>query len=81
VKLPGKPTEKGLYALVAAGALLVIYLVAFVVSNSGDVNVSFVFVSGNVPLILLMVLCVVIGVAIGALITRVAARLRRVESS
>ncbi len=76
MKLPGKPTEKALYALVAAGALLVIYAVAFVVSNSGSVQVSFVVGSTRVPLILLMVLCVAIGGALGVVLVRVASRLR-----
>lgn len=76
MKLPAKPTERALYALVAGGALLVIYLVAFVVSNSGTVQVSFVVGSTGVPLILLMALCVVIGGALGAVVARVATRLR-----
>ena len=77
MKLLGqRPSERGLYALVAVGALLVIYVVAFVVSNSGSVSLSFVLFHGSLPLILLMVICVALGVGLGVALTRIVARVR-----
>jgi uncharacterized integral membrane protein len=71
-----RESERGLYTLIAVTALLVIYVVAFVVSNSTRVEVSFVIFSGRAPLIVIMLLCVVIGVAIGVIGGRVGIHLR-----
>lgn len=57
--------ERRLYAIVAGVALLVLFLVAFVVKNSRDVKVSFVIFDATAPLIAVMVGCAVIGVGIG----------------
>ncbi len=71
-----KRSERGLYTLIAVTALLVIYVVAFVVSNSGDVKVSFVLFGGRAPLILVMTLCVAVGLLLGIAVARVGTRLR-----
>jgi uncharacterized integral membrane protein len=71
-----RESERRLYTLIAVTALLVIYVVAFVVSNSTRVEVSFVIFSGRAPLIVIMLLCVVIGVAIGVIAGRVGIHLR-----
>jgi uncharacterized integral membrane protein len=71
-----RESERGLYTLIAVTALLVIYVVAFVVSNSTRVEVSFVIFSGRAPLIVIMLLCVVIGIALGIIAGRVGIHLR-----
>jgi uncharacterized integral membrane protein len=71
-----RESERGLYTLIAITALLVIYVVAFVVSNSGRVEVSFVLFSGRAPLILVMVLCVGVGLLLGMVAGRLGTRLR-----
>jgi uncharacterized integral membrane protein len=57
--------DRGLYALIAGVALAVIYLVAFVVSNSQSVKVSFVVADGHLSLIWVMLASLLIGVAAG----------------
>lgn len=76
-----RETERGLYTLIAIGALLVIYVVAFVVSNSTRVEVSFVIFSGRAPLILIMLLCVVIGLLLGVVAARLGMRLRAARAT
>jgi uncharacterized integral membrane protein len=71
-----RKSERGLYTLIAITALLVIYGVAFVVSNSGRVEVSFVIFSGRAPLILVMTVSALVGLAVGLFANRLAARLR-----
>jgi uncharacterized integral membrane protein len=58
-------SERGLYALLAAVALLVIYLVAFVVSNTDRVEVSFVVFDARASLIWVMLVCTIIGIGVG----------------
>jgi uncharacterized integral membrane protein len=71
-----RESERRLYTLIAVTALLVIYVVAFVVSNSTHVRVSFVIFSGQAPLIVVMLLCLVIGLAIGIIAGRLGIHIR-----
>lgn len=68
--------ERRLYAIVAVVALLILYLVAFVVQNARDVKVSFVIVDATAPLILVMTVCAILGAAIGAGLWAIVHRLR-----
>ena len=61
MKLPGgrsADSERVLYALIAIVALVVIYLVAFVLSNTQSVRVSFVLFDGTASLIWVMLILV-----------------------
>src|SRR5437879_726730 len=64
MRLPrlGRDPERAFYALLAGLALVVIYLVAFVVSNDRSVKVSFVFASGSGSLIWVMLICTLLGI-------------------
>jgi uncharacterized integral membrane protein len=79
VKLPERKSEQGIYLLIAVAALVVIYVVAFIVSNARRVEVSFVAFDAKAPLIVLMLACVLLGLAIGLLVARIAERRRREE--
>lgn len=79
MKLPERKSEQGIYLLIAVAALVVIYLVAFIVTNAKQVNVSFVAFHARAPLIVLMLLCVLLGVVIGIAASRIAER-RRVDA-
>src|SRR4051812_33920609 len=57
--------ERRLYAIVAVLALLILFLVAFVVKNARDVRVSFVVFDAPAPLIAVMVGCARLGLMIG----------------
>jgi uncharacterized integral membrane protein len=74
MRLPDRKSEQGVYALIAAAALVVIYLVAFVVSNSTSVKVSFVVFAGRASLIIVMLVCTLLGVALGVILARLARR-------
>jgi uncharacterized integral membrane protein len=76
VKLPERKSEQGIYLQIAVAALLVIFLVAFVVSNARRVKISFVAFDAEGPLIAVMLLCILIGVIGGVVIGRVAERRR-----
>jgi uncharacterized integral membrane protein len=76
VKLPERKSEQGIYLQIAVAALIVIFLVAFVVSNARRVKISFVAFDAEGPLIAVMVLCILIGVVGGVVIGRVAERRR-----
>jgi uncharacterized integral membrane protein len=78
VKLPERKSEQGIYLLIAVAALVVIYVVAFIVSNARRVEVSFLAFDAKAPLIVLMLACVLLGLAIGLLLARIAER-RRAE--
>jgi uncharacterized integral membrane protein len=54
-----------MYALLAIVALLIIYLVAFVIANTTRVDVSFVIFKARASLIWVMLICTVIGIGIG----------------
>jgi uncharacterized integral membrane protein len=76
VKLPERKSEQGIYLQIAVAALLVIFLVAFVVSNARRVRISFVAFDAQGPLIAVMVLCILLGLVGGVVIGRVAERRR-----
>jgi uncharacterized integral membrane protein len=80
VKLPERKSEQGIYLQIAIAALIVVFLVAFVVSNAGSVKVSFVAFDARPPLIAVMLLCILLGVVGGVVIGRMAER-RRVARS
>ncbi len=69
--------ERRLYAVVAVLALLVLYLVVFVVQNATRVKVSFVLFDARAPLILVMTLCALLGGAIGAAVWSIVHRVRQ----
>jgi uncharacterized integral membrane protein len=81
VKLPERKSEQGIYLLIAVAALVVIYVVAFIVSNARRVEVSFVAFDAKAPLIVLMLACVLLGLAIGLLVARIARRREQGQSS
>ena len=62
--------------MLAVVALLVIYLVAFVVANTDRVEISFVMFDARASLIWVMLVCTVIGVGIGIAITTLLHRTR-----
>jgi uncharacterized integral membrane protein len=76
VKLPERRSEQGIYLLIAVAALVVIYVVAFIVTNAKRVDVSFVAFDARAPLIVLMLLCVLLGVVIGIVVSRIVERRR-----
>jgi uncharacterized integral membrane protein len=76
VKLPERRSEQGIYLLIAVAALVVIYVVAFIVTNSKRVEVSFVAFDARAPLIVLLLICVLLGVVIGIVGARIAERRR-----
>jgi uncharacterized integral membrane protein len=76
VKLPERKSEQGIYLQIAVAALLVVFLVAFVVSNARRVRISFVAFDAQGPLIAVMVLCILLGLVGGVVIGRVAERRR-----
>jgi uncharacterized integral membrane protein len=80
VKLPERRSEQGIYLLIAVAALVVIYVVAFIVTNSKRVDVSFVAFDARAPLIVLMLICVLLGVLIGIVGARIAQRRGRAEA-
>lgn len=71
--------ERRLYAGVAVVALLILYLVAFVVQNGKAVKVSFVLFDASAPLILVMTLCSLLGGAIGAGLWAIVHRVRTAD--
>ena len=81
MKLPERKSEQGIYLLIAVAALVVIYVVAFIVSNARRVEVSFVAFDAKAPLIVLMLACVLLGLAIGLLVARIARRREQRQSS
>ena len=70
-----------MYALLAIAALLIIYLVAFVVANSNRVEVSFVVADAHASLIWVMLVCTAIGVVIGIVLAKLWGRTRGVRTS
>ena len=76
MKLPERKSEQGIYLQIAVAALIVIFLVAFVVSNAGRAKISFVAFDAEAPLIVVMVICILLGVIGGVAIGRVAERRR-----
>ena len=76
MKLPERKSEQGIYLQIAVAALIVIFLVAFVVSNARRVRISFVAFDAQGPLIAVMLLCILLGLVGGVVIGRVAERRR-----
>lgn len=76
MKLPERKSEQGIYLQIAVAALLVIFVVAFAVSNAGRVRISFVAFDAQGPLIAVMGLCILLGLVSGVVIGRVAERRR-----
>jgi uncharacterized integral membrane protein len=70
-----------MYALLAVAALLIIYLVAFVVANSNRVEVSFVVADARASLIWVLLACTVIGVIIGIALSKLWGRTRGVKTT
>jgi uncharacterized integral membrane protein len=70
-----------MYALLAIAALLIIYLVAFVVANSNRVEVSFVVADAHASLIWVMLVCTAIGIVIGIVLSKLWGRTRGVRTS
>ena len=74
--------ERLVYGLMALLALIVIYLVAFVLSNTEPVPVSFVLFDTTASLIWVMLVCTILGLVAGVAIFRLVAgrgRSRRAE--
>ena len=67
------PDRKRTVALILI-ALVAIWLVAFIVSNSETVRVSFVFGHVSLSLIWVMIICAVLGAVLAFAIPRVASR-------
>lgn len=76
MKLPERKSEQGIYLQIAVAALIVIFLVAFVVSNSRRAKISFVAFDAEAPLIVVMVICILLGVVGGVAIGGMAERRR-----
>lgn len=57
--------------------LVVAYVIAFVVKNSGSVTIDFVFASASVGLIWLLLLGVALGLLIGILLAQLSRRRSR----
>lgn len=73
---PGRPDGDVPWRLIAFGALAV-YAVLIVLFNRKQVEVSFVFFSAEISLLVLILLCVGIGFAAGYLFDELRARRRR----
>lgn len=61
----GRQVDRRAAARLVVLALLVVYAIAFVVLNTEDVEVSFVFFSATVSLIVALVLVGLIGAVVG----------------
>jgi uncharacterized integral membrane protein len=67
---PQKRSERGVYALIAVIALIVIYLIAFVLKNTTHVKVSFVVASTTASLIWVLLTCILLGIVLGLAASR-----------
>jgi uncharacterized integral membrane protein len=72
----GTPEKSTPWKLIAFGALAV-YAILIVIFNRKQVDVSFVFFSAEISLLVLILLCVGIGFAAGFLFDQMRARRRR----
>ena len=59
-----------LYARLAVLGLAIAYLIAFVVQNTDEIRIDFIFSSAKVHLIWALLLCVAIGVVGGVLLSQ-----------
>src|SRR3954447_12253846 len=66
-----------LYTRLIALALLVAYVIAFVLENRKSVNVHFVFVTASVSLVWLILLSLAVGFVVGILLSPLERRRRR----
>ena len=73
----GKATSSRDKARLALWALLVVLVTVFAVLNTGSVEVDWVFGTFSTPLIVLIVVCLGLGLAIGLLSARLSERRRR----
>ena len=62
--------QPGLWARIVVVLLVVAYVIAFVVKNSGSVTIDFVFGSASVGLIWLLLLGVGLGLLLGILLAQ-----------
>lgn len=67
---PQTRSERGVYALIAIIALIVIYLIAFVLKNTRSVKVSFVFASTTASLIWVLLVSILLGIVLGLAASR-----------
>ena len=68
--------EQGVYVVVGVIAIIVLYLIGFIVQNARDARIDFLLFSATVPLIVLMLLMFVLGLLAGALVAMIAVRRR-----
>ena len=68
--------EQGVYVVVGVIAIIVLYLIGFIVKNARDARIDFLLFSATVPLIVLMLLMFVLGLLAGALVAMIAVRRR-----
>ena len=68
--------EQGVYVVVGVIAIIVLYLIGFIVQNARDARIDFLLFSATVPLIVLMLLMFVLGLVAGALVAMIAVRRR-----
>jgi uncharacterized integral membrane protein len=68
--------EQGVYVVVGVIAIIVLYLIGFIVKNARDARIDFVLFSAKVPLIVLMLMMFVLGLACGMLVVMIAVRRR-----
>ena len=68
--------EQGVYVVVGVIAVIVLYLIGFIVQNARDARIDFLLFSATVPLIVLMLLMFVLGLLAGALVAMIAVRRR-----
>ena len=68
--------EQGVYVVVGVIAVIVLYLIGFIVQNARDARIDFLLFSAKVPLIVLMLLMFVLGLVAGALVAMVAVHRR-----
>ena len=73
--------EQGVYVVVGAIAIIVLYLIGFIVKNARDARIDFVLFSATVPLIVLMLLMFALGLLAGVLVVLIAVRRRPVAAA
>jgi uncharacterized integral membrane protein len=74
---PKPPAERGMPWKLIVFAVLAVYAILIVLLNTDQVDVSFVFFSAEISLLVLIVLCVGIGFAAGYLFDQLRERRRR----
>ena len=73
--------EQGVYVVVGLIAIIVLYLIGFIVKNSRDARIDFVLFSAKVPLIVLMLLMFALGIVSGMLVVMIAVRRRPLSAA